>query len=137
MYTSDQATGRDDSASVTGAYLLATVCCALFGAVYELFSHGVYSYWMLYAFAFPLLLGVLPFFWMGKAGKPFPRGIAADCIHSGVAACTAGSIVQGVLEIYGTTNPLTSGFWIAGSVLFAAGWLGYVLFQRARSNEGD
>ena len=38
--------------------LIATVGCALFGAVYERFSHGVYSYWMLYTFAFPLALGV-------------------------------------------------------------------------------
>ena len=34
---------------------------ALFGAIYELFSHDVYSYYMIYAFAIPLLMGVLPY----------------------------------------------------------------------------
>ena len=33
---------------------------AVLGAVYELFSHGVYSYFMLYAFLFPLAGGALP-----------------------------------------------------------------------------
>ena len=42
-------------------YLLVTILCAAFGAVYELFSHGVFSYYMLYAFGVPLLGGVLPF----------------------------------------------------------------------------
>lgn len=41
-------------------YLLVTILCAAFGAVYELFSHGVFSYYMLYAFGVPLLGGVLP-----------------------------------------------------------------------------
>ena len=43
-------------------YLLVTILCAAFGAVYELFSHGVFSYYMLYAFGVPLLGGVLPFY---------------------------------------------------------------------------
>ena len=76
---------RDRYASVVGAYLLSTVICALFGAVYELFSHEVYSYYMIYAFAFPLLLGAAPFFILLKAGMPFHES-AADLIHSGVAA---------------------------------------------------
>ena len=42
-------------------YLLLALVLALFGAVYEVFSHGVYSYYMLYAFAFPLAGGALPF----------------------------------------------------------------------------
>ena len=33
-------------------YLLVTILCAAFGAVYELFSHGVFSYYMLYALVF-------------------------------------------------------------------------------------
>ena len=37
-----------------------TILFALFGAVYELFSHEVYSYYMIYAFGIPLILGVLP-----------------------------------------------------------------------------
>lgn len=46
-------------------YLASAVFCALFGAVYEIFSHGVFSFFMIYAFAFPLVLGAVPMLWMG------------------------------------------------------------------------
>ena len=114
---SERRTGRE-----AGAYLLTAACCAVFGAVYELFSHGVCSYFMLCAFLFPLLLGAVPFFLMRKRAKVFPGG-SAELIHAGVAALTVGSILQGVLEIYGTANPLTAICWAAGGVLTAAGWL--------------
>ena len=113
--------------SVLGVYLLLTVFSALFGAVYELFSHGVYSYYMIYAFAFPLLLGVLPFFGMWKRGRMFPRGVAAQLIHAGIAALCVGSIVQGIIEIYGTENALVIVYWFTGGILIAAGWLLAVL----------
>ena len=45
-------------------YLVATVVTVAFGAVYEWFSFGVYSYYMIYAFAVPLLGGVLPYYLM-------------------------------------------------------------------------
>jgi len=101
---------------------MTTVGCVFFGAVYELFSHEVWSCFMICAFAIPLLLGAIPFFLLRKRGKPFP-GKAAELVHAGVAALTAGSILQGVLEIYGTSNPLTAVYWTAGGVLVSAGWL--------------
>ena len=102
--------------------MLATVGCALFGAVYELFSHEVYSYFMIYAFAFPLLFGAVPFFLMQKAGKLF-SGKAADLNHAGVATLTVGSILQGVLEIYGTSSPLIACYWTVGGMMVTIGWL--------------
>lgn len=132
MFTSDKAADRTRLGRIAWAYLLAAVICALFGAVYELFGHGVYAYGMIYAFAFPLLLGLVPCFLLGRAGRPFPAGIAASFIHAGVAALTAGSLVQGALEIYGTTNPLTKIYWIAGLALIALGWLTFLLRPRTR-----
>ena len=122
MYTSDNPGSEKRYASVITAYLFSTVGCILFGAVYELFSHGVWSCFMICAFAFPLLLGAIPFFLLRKRGKSFP-GRAADLIHAGVAALTVGSILQGALEIYGTSNPLTLAHWAVGGALTAAGWL--------------
>ena len=66
----DEKSGRRYHA-VTGTYLLCMVLCALFGAVYERFSHGVWSCFMVYAFAFPLLLGLMPFFLLQKKAGPF------------------------------------------------------------------
>ncbi len=132
MYTSDKPASDRCYAAVIGTYLLSTVSCAIFGAVYELFSHEVYSCFMICAFAFPLLLGAIPFFLMKKRGKPFP-GKAAELVHAGVAALTVGSVLQGVLEIYGTSNPLTISYWVAGGTLTAVGWL---LSFRRRAGRG-
>ena len=122
MYTSDKPVSERSYAAVIRAYLLSALLCAIFGAIYELFSHEVWSCFMLCAFTLPLLLGAIPFFLLRMRGKPFP-GRAADLIHAGVAALTVGSILQGVLEIYGTSNPLTAVYWAAGGVLLSVGWL--------------
>ena len=130
MFTSDRASNKGRYGSTIGAYLLAAVCCAAFGAIYECFSHGVYSVFMLGAFAFPLLLGALPFFLLQKRGKPFPGKLAENLICAGVATLTVGSTVQGILQIYGTTNPLVTGYWISGGSLTSIGWFLAVLREK-------
>ncbi len=135
MSTSDKRAGGDDFSSVVGAYLAAVLGCALFGAVYECFSHGVYSPFMVCAFAFPLLLGALPFCLLQRSGRPFPGPLAADFIHAGAAALTVGSILRGVLDIYGTTSPLLTAYWIVGASLSAAGWMS--AFLSGRSGPSD
>lgn len=106
-------------------YLWLTLFCALFGALYERFSHEVYSYYMLYAFAFPLAGGVLPFFALAHSRSPLPGRLALNLYHSGIAALTVGCIFTGVLEIYGTTNQLILVYWGAGALLLLAGLLAY------------
>lgn len=130
MYTSDKPAERGRRLSASGAYLAAAAACALFGGIYEIFSHGVYSCYMLCAFVFPLLLGSCPFYVMERTGRAFPCTAVEDFVHGGVAALTVGSIMQGVLEIYGTANPLTAGFWIAGAALTVAGWLMTLLWRQ-------
>ena len=115
-------------------YLVSAVFTALFGGVYELFSHGVYANTMVYAFAFPLVLGVLPFFLLSTAlcgglreeEEPsgsdaalglYPRPLARYLYHCGVLTLTVGSLLSGVLEIYGTSNILLFTYWIAGPLL--------------------
>ncbi len=131
MFTSDKQVSEKGYVGVIWGYLVATAGCAVFGAVYELFSHQVWSRFMIYAFAFPLFLGAIPFFLLRERGKPFP-GKAAELVHAGVAALTVGSILQGVLEIYGTSNPLTIAYWAMGGALTAAGWLLTFIKQAVR-----
>ncbi len=99
------------------AYLAVTALTALFGGVYEIFSHGVWSGWMVYAFAFPLALGALPFSWLALGRRPLPRRWVCRLHHSGVATLTIGSIMEGVFAIYGTTSRLTIVYWIVGIAL--------------------
>ena len=107
--------------------LIVSLFCALFGAVYERFSHGVYAYGMLYAFAFPLTLGVLPLLLFELLRAPYPKAAARNLWHAGIAALTVGSLVTGALEIYGTTNPLTLVYWVLGPILLL---LGAALYAR-------
>jgi len=97
-------------------YLLITVLCAVFGAVYEAFSHGVYAFGMLYAFAIPLLGGVLPALLLARYGRTLPSDTAVQLWHFGISALTVGSLFSGALEIYGTANRLTAVYWLAGGV---------------------
>ena len=103
--------------------LMAALVCALFGAVYERFSHGVYSYWMLYAFAFPLALGVLPLYLIESLRPPLRGHIRWGLYHAGVTTLTVGRLISGALEIYGTSSPLIAVYWIVGEALTLLGGL--------------
>lgn len=127
MSTSD--TKRIKKMAKTGfVYLFTSLFCILFGAVYEYFSHEVYSYFMLYAFVFPLVGGTLPFFGMAFSSMPIPNRVSQNLYHSGIAALTIGSLLKGALEIYGTTNRLISVYWILGILFVLVAILIYCLF---------
>lgn len=80
MYTSDKtilANYSDRILKEGRICLAAAVFCAVFGFIYEMFSHEVYSAYMIFAFAIPLLAGAVPAFCFGyyakrKSGKEDP-----------------------------------------------------------------
>jgi hypothetical protein len=122
-------------------YLIVSIVLMIAGAVYEHFSFGVYSYFMIYAFAIPLAGGALPFLakYMrnirgaksssgSAAGVTASSGAAAETAaaghheaiyHLALATLTAGSIVHGILAICGRPNSLTVIYLIAGLLLLA------------------
>jgi len=103
-------------------YFMIALFCVLFGAVYEVFSHEVYSFFMIYAFAFPLVGGTLPFWLLArKDNVKYPGAVARNLYHSGIATFTVGSIIRGVLDIYGTTNVLSGFYFGAGGIFVLAG----------------
>lgn len=120
LYTSDTDISKR-ALKTAFIYLIISLFCALFGAVYEVFSHGVYSFYMIYAFAFPLVGGTLPFLAISLFRKHYPDAIARNIYHSGIATLTVGSIIQGVLDIYGTTNRLTGLYWLVGIIMLISG----------------
>lgn len=93
---------------------------AAFGAVYEWFSHGIYSYYMLYAFAFPLLCGVFPFTVMALVGRYPRKALTRQLYHAFVATATVGSLFEGIVAIYGTSSPLSRVYGVAAAVLLLA-----------------
>ena len=127
-------------------YLAASIVIAAAGAVYGLFGHGVYSYYMTYAFMIPLLAGAVPHLLAaircereaGETAADSAAGsalsLADECAEEAanstkalenkedpackprldlgsaqlafIVTLTAGSLLKGVLDIYGTTNRL-------------------------------
>ena len=97
-------------------YLLVSLLCAIGGAIYEVFSHGVYAYGMLYAFAVPLVGGVLPALLFALYGKRLPAESSRLLWGFGISSLTVGSLFSGALQIYGTASGLTSVYWLMGGV---------------------
>lgn len=129
MYISEISLKRNLLGNIT-----ATVLLALFGAVYELFSHGVYSYFMIYAFAIPLILGVLTYA-LFLIFRKYPKRAAVNLWNSGIAALSAGCVFRGVLEIYGTANSLSVIYPVSGLLLLTAGLItGIIGLKRKRKD---
>lgn len=105
-----------------------SIFCIVFAAIYEIFSHQVYSAYMIGAFLYPLLGGSIPMaiFYKMK-GAFFPNILARYGYYSGIATLTVGSIFQGVLEIYGTTNTLSAIYWYVGIGLVAFGIIAWAI----------
>ena len=62
----------------------------------------------------------------------YPCALARNLYHSGIATFTVWCTMCGVLEIYGTTNFLTNGYWLVGIALSAAGIIAYLIQLRCR-----
>lgn len=102
------------------------VFCALFAAIYENFSHGVYSLSMILMFVYPLAAAIL--FLLIFLIRPLrhPSPWPAKLFGAGIAALTVGSCFRGIVEIYGTTSDLISVYYVAGAILSAAGIAAYI-----------
>lgn len=144
MYTSDiehsneKRSGSADPLRSGIAYLIASVLVAAAGWLYELFSHGVYSNYMIYAFMVPLACGALPDLLAAARGIRSKKRSA--CAASGlrlaaVVTLTTGSLIKGVLDIFGTTNRLLAVYLIIGVTLAIAALIAYIWQNRSVSEE--
>ena len=104
--------------------LLFAAFCAVFGAIYESFSFGVFSFSMIYAFAFPLAVGIFLLI-MFIRGKMFGR-IFLNLLNAASATAAFGCLAAGVVEIYGSGNHLLIIYPIAAGILFAAAIAVYI-----------
>lgn len=127
MYTSVHEANTAEYLKRAKIYLILAIVCCLIGAVYEHFSFGVYSYFMLYAFAVPMVCGVLPALFLASSRQPseIPRW-SIKLWDAGIAVWTVGAFFRGILEIYGTASALTKWYWIAGSILLLSAAVLYV-----------
>lgn len=126
---------------------LTTVFVFVFAKIYGIFSHGVSSAFMSYAFLLPLSLIFFPKLlnlctgnrlWNGsldteeeEGKKLFLSSLASFLWKSGVAVLTVGSLYKGVLDIYGTSGSFEWIYLVVGIVALAAGGISALLAKKA------
>ena len=89
----------------------------IFGQIYEYFSHGVYSSYMMFAFLIPLIGLFIPSLLNNLILKRKITDNVTLPWKCGIATLTVGSIYKGVLEIYGTSGTFEQVYLIIGSLL--------------------
>ncbi len=127
---------RRSAVRQTVIYVCIAMFCGLFSAIYEHFSHGVYSNAMICFFAYPLVLGALPYAAIALSKRlPLPEKRAAGVWDCGVTTLAVGSCLRGVLEIYGTTSSYTALYAPVGIALLAVGAILYFREAKARRTQ--
>ena len=124
---------------------LTTVFVFVFAKIYGIFSHGVYSAFMSYAFLLPLTLIFLPKLlnlctgnrlWNGTLEteegekKLFLSSLASFLWKSGVAVLTVGSLYKGVLDIYGTSGTFEWIYLVVGILALVSGGIAALLAKK-------
>jgi len=104
---------------------------ALFGAIYEMFSHEVYSYYMIYAFGIPLFFGVFCPVLTPVLFKRFPREFVAALWNLSIVTFTVGSLLKGIVDIYGSSNHKLIIYPVAGCILAL---LSVIIFLAKKAN---
>ena len=132
LYTSDEKMA--DTSKLADGCLIAALITAVFGMIYESFSFGVFSYAMIYAFGFFAVGGGL--FWrLVGIKRKFVPAMAACFWNAGLATLTLGSILKGVLDIYGSSNSLLILFPVLGIVDMLSFFL--VVLIKKYKKQGD
>ena len=86
-------------------YLGITAFIALFGCVYEQFSHNVHTFYMWFAWIWVLIFGFVPYLLLYLLPIQKVPSMIPECIYNlGVALLTFRSIYKGVIIIYNTTG---------------------------------
>ena len=108
----------DREKRIMKVYIFVTIFTLIFGMVYELCSHGIFSFHMAYLFIYPLIGGVLPYWIIAYKTHKYVRFEMVDFLwNSGIATLIAGSLVKGVIDIYGTESPYIPVFYAVGIFL--------------------
>lgn len=106
-------------------FFIISVICLICGIIYELFSHQVYSIFMIGAFVIPLVMGTIIPSIVCKI--KMPSNIENNLYNASIATFTFGSFINGFLNIYGTTNSKIWIYFIVGIILLCISVANYIL----------
>jgi hypothetical protein len=113
-------------------YIFWAVFIFIFGFVYELFSHGVESIAMRYAWLIPLLGGLV----LSGLNMASPvSAVTSRLWKYGIETLTLGSLLKGVFEIYGAANTYPTIYMAVGAGLLGAALVSYLTQATQRQRE--
>ena len=115
-------------------YFLGGMFVTVFVVIYEYFSHGVISNYMIFAPVLPLVLGCMLTLVLKMLNVKAPYGFTRVAYAWGIVTTTLGLIMKGVFEIYGSTNDLTNYYFIFGPALMVLGALAYAITPNLKKN---
>ncbi len=118
-------------------YLFISLLCTVFAFIYEMFSFGVYSLFMIFCFTPALILGCVPFFIVFLTGRNMPGRLAFNLYNAGIATLTIGFIFRGVIEIYGTTNRLSAVYFIVSLAFLMSGAVIWIINCTKKNEIGN
>ena len=138
MFTSVTKKSDKNLDKISKTYMIISAFCIVFAAIYEYFSHEVYSPFMIFAFLIPFIGGTVAFYTIKRfAQNIMPGDSVVRMYNCGIATLTVGSIFQGVLEIYGTTNSLVNVYLVVGCSLIVSATLIYIVNAVKKPKEVD
>ena len=103
--------------------ILMTVITLVFSIIYELFSFGVYSFYMMFAFIIPLIsigINLLLIKYNIGIGK-----VSYNLFLASILTFTTMFLIKGILDIYGTSNILVIVYLIVGIIFSSLSVLFY------------
>lgn len=117
------ARNRKKSFIIVLAYVGITAFIAVFGAVYEQYSHNVHTPYMWYAWVWVLGFGLIPHVLLWLLPIKYVPGILPGCFYNcGVAMITSRSIYIGVVTISNTPDTRWMlAYLIVSIILLSAG----------------
>jgi len=86
------------------------------GFVYESFSHGVYSNYILYAFVFTMAAALFYFAICAAKKKIVLQEKTMDLLAAFVTTISISFVFNGVIDIYGTTSKWSLVYWVLSAV---------------------
>ena len=120
-------------------YLGITAFIALFGFVYEQFSHNVHTFYMWFAWIWVLGFGFIPYLLFYLLPIKRVPGLVSESVYNfGVAMITFRSIYKGVIIIYNTTgDDMIMAYIIISIVSLVGGALLYAIGLLLNKKEED
>ena len=108
-------------------YLAAGVFWLVFGLIYTHFSHGVRSPFMTFAFLIPLAMCAVPAVcFLIRGSRSYPGRYARSIYRWACACFSVGSVLRGVVDIFGTASRYPLIYLAAGIVLLTVSVIFYI-----------